>query len=190
MSSILVACDGSSRRTPEGNVGGPIAWAWCREDEHWYANGDVSGTNQKAELLGLMTVLLLNPNENLTIQLDSKYALNTAESWMWGWAKKGWRKSDGEEIVNKEVIQQIHALMCARSKKVEFQWVKGHDKTMSNPLNHKADELATMVSDKIRTDVLNNTVADYYYHDSKERDFNEFEHKVVSPLLFNNLKNI
>ena len=102
MSSILVACDGSSRRSAEGVVGqGAIAWAWAREDEHWYANGDTVGTNQKAELLALMTALLMHPNEHLTIQSDSKYALNVTESWMWGWQKKGWRKGDGETIVNK-----------------------------------------------------------------------------------------
>lgn len=187
MSSILIACDGSSRRNAEGNVGGPIAWAWAREDDHWYANGDISGTNQKAELLALMTVLLMHPNENLHIQSDSRYALNTTEKWMWGWAKKGWRKGDGEEIVNKEVVQQIHALMLARTKKVEFQWVKGHDKTMANPLNHKADELATTVSDKIRTAVLNNETISSFYTDSKGREFNEFENNIVEPLLFNNL---
>ena len=187
MTSILVACDGSSRRNAEGNVGGAIAWAWAREDEHWYANGDISGTNQKAELLALMTVLLMHPNENLTIQSDSKYALNTTEKWMWGWSKKGWRKGDGEIIVNKEVVQQIHALMVARTKKTDFQWVKGHDMTMANPLNHKADELATTVSDRIRTAILNNEAIESFYIDSKGRSFNEVESKHVTPLLFNNL---
>lgn len=188
MTSILVACDGSSRRTPEGNVGGPIGWAWAREDEHWYANGDISGTNQKAELLGLLTVLLLNPNEHLHIQLDSKYALNTAESWMWGWQKRGWRKGDGEEIVNKEVVQAIYNIMINRNKKVEFEWVKGHDKTMANPLNHKADELAANISDKIRTSLLNNdSMKETFYHDSKGRKFNDVEHKIVSQLMFKSL---
>ena len=188
MTSILIACDGSSRRSSDGVIGaGPIAWAWAREDEHWYANGDIVGTNQKAELIALMTVLLMHPNEALTIQSDSRYALNVTESWMWGWAKKGWRKGDGTEVVNKEVIQQIYSLMKARSKPVEFQWVKGHDKTMSNPLNHKADELAFNMSDSIRSALLNDEDILSFYSDSKGRDFNEFENRFIEPLLFRNL---
>lgn len=185
--SILVACDGSSLRSLDGEVGrGPIGWAWAREDEHWYANGDIVGTNQKAELLGLLTVLLLNPKEKLTIQLDSKYALNTAESWMWGWQKRGWQKADGKPIVNLEVIQQIHALMVARNNKVDFQWVKGHDINRSNPLNHKADELATMVSGKVKNALKENSVPESFYHDSKGRAFNDYEAKVIVPLLYKN----
>jgi ribonuclease HI len=183
--SILVACDGSSLRSLEGETGkGPIGWAWAREDEHWYANGDIVGTNQKAELLGLLGVLLLNPKEHLIIQLDSKYALNTAETWMWGWAKKGWRKADGKPIINLEVIQQIHTLMLARNNKIDFQWVKGHDLSRSNPLNHKADELATMVSGKVKESLKNNNIPTTFYHDSKGRDFNQHEHNVVTPLLY------
>lgn len=188
MSSILIACDGSSRRSADGTVGkGPIAWAWAREDGHWYTNGDIVGTNQKAELIALMTILLMHPNEELHIQSDSRYSINVVTQWMWNWKNKSWRKGDGEEIVNKEVIQQMHYLMSNRSKKVDFEWVKGHDKTMANPLNHKADELATETSDKIRTAVFNNESLGSFYSDSKGRTFNEFENKIVEPLLFNNL---
>ena len=186
--SILVACDGSSRRSLEGEVGkGPIGWAWSREDGHYYANGDIVGTNQKAELLAMMTVLLMHPNEDLHIQSDSKYALNTTETWMWGWARKGWRKADGAPIVNLEVVQTIHSLISARSKKIEFEWVKGHDMSMANPLNHKADELCAGVSEKIRNDQKANLVLDSYYIDSKGRLHNPTESKYVAPLLFSNL---
>lgn len=183
--SILIACDGSSLRSLEGEVGkGAIGWAWARDDNHWYANGDIVGTNQKAELLGLMTALLLNPKEHIVIQLDSKYALNTAETWMWGWAKKGWRKTDGKPIVNLEIIQQIHALMVARNSKVDFEWVKGHDDNNQGSLNHKADELATMVSGKVKDSIKQNLILPTYYHDSKGRNSNEYEEKNVRPLLY------
>lgn len=31
--------------------------------------------------------------------------------WMAGWKKKGWLKSDGEEVANKEELQELDALM-------------------------------------------------------------------------------
>lgn len=184
MSSLLVACDGSSRRSADGVVGqGPISWAWAREDGHWYANGDIIGTNQKAELIALMTVLLMHPKEHIHIQSDSRYALNVTEKWMWGWAKKGWRKSDGEEIINKEVIQYIHFLMTGRISKVDFEWVKGHDMSMSNPLNHKADELAAKTSENIKTLLTQKEPIPFFYSDSKGRTYNPVEHEALSPFM-------
>jgi ribonuclease HI len=182
---ILIATDGSSLRSLEGEVGkGPIAWAWAREDGHWYANGYITGTNQKAELLALHMALLMHPKEELHIQLDSKYALNTAESWMYGWRKRGWQKADGNPIVNLEIIKSIYDLMAARNHKgVNFEWVKGHDVKNSNPLNTQADKLANELSNQIKDLLKQQVKKETYYMDSKLRGFNENEHKHYQTLV-------
>lgn len=182
---VTLATDGSSLRSLEGETGkGPIAWAWARDDEHWYANGFHIGTNQKAELLALHMALLMHPKEHLHIQLDSKYALNTAESWMYGWKRRGWTKADGNEIVNLEIIKSIYDLMDARGHKgVDFEWVKGHDKNNSSPLNTKADELANTLSNRIRDMLKESTMLDTHYQDSKDRTENPVEFKYYDKLL-------
>jgi ribonuclease HI len=175
---ILLATDGSSLRSLDGVVGkGPIAWAWAREDGHWYANGYHTGTNQKAELLALHMALLMHPKDNLHIQLDSKYALNIAESWMYGWRKRNWEKADGNPIINLDIVKSIYNLMEARNHKgVEFEWVKGHDIKNSNPLNTQADKLANELSNKIKDMLKEDLKKETHYIDSKERLYNESEH--------------
>jgi ribonuclease HI len=182
---VTLATDGSSLRSLDGENGkGPIAWAWAREDGHWYANGFHIGTNQKAELLALHMALLMHPKESLHIQLDSKYALNIAESWMYGWKRRGWTKADGAEIINLEIVKSIYDLMEARNHKgVEFEWVKGHDKNNANPLNTKADELANTLSNQIKDLLKESMKLDTHYSDSKERADNLVELKYYDKLL-------
>lgn len=186
--SVLIACDGSSLTSLDGVVGkGPIGWAWARDDGHWYANGSVMGTNQRAELLGILSVLIMHPKEDIVVQLDSKYALNTVESWMWGWAKKGWIKSDGNEVLNLDIVKKIYEIYPTRSGRIDLEWVKGHDKNNSHPLNTKADVLANTTSNKIKDALRNNVDVYNFYSDSKDRNFHPSEDKHISSFIENSL---
>lgn len=177
---ILIACDGSSLRDFDGNVGkGPIGWSFAREDGYWYANGYHVGTNQRAELLGLIMVLLLHPEQKLHVQLDSKYVLNTAESWMWGWAKNNWVKKDGIPVANLDLVQTLYGLMVQKgSQNVVFEWVKGHDRNNANPLNTVADVKANETSNIVKNALKDNIVLPTYFHDSLNSQPDPVEHKV------------
>lgn len=181
---MKIATDGSSLRSFEGEVGkGPIAWAWAREDGHWYTNGFIIGTNQQAELMAVLTALLLHPKEPLHIQADSKYAINTVESWMYSWAQKNWTKSDGSPVMNLDIIKPIFELMQLRGNKgIDFEWVKGHDANNTYPLNTQADLLANTKSNEIKTMLKDNLILPTYYTDSKERSHNEVEHSYYSKI--------
>lgn len=138
MTNLLkVASDGSSLKNP----GGEIGWAWADEKGRWLANGAPSGTNQTAELMGLISIFLSFPTTNLHLQLDSQYTLNIADKWMYGWQKAGWTRK-GDEIKNLEMVKIIYNLTMARKAKglvTKFEWVKGHGKNGYVPLNDKAD---------------------------------------------------
>lgn len=174
---MLIASDGSSLKSIDGVIGkGPIAWAWARDDGHWYTNGYTVGTNQQAELMGLISLLVLHPKEKLHVQLDSKYALNTAEKWIWGWARKNWVKSDGEKVMNLNLIIPLYEILKERKGNIDFEWVKGHDINNKNPLNTKADELANTLSNQIKKELLSAAIDNpYFYRDSKERSINHTE---------------
>jgi ribonuclease HI len=147
---MLIACDGSALRKPDGSLGGAIGWAWAREDGHWASNGFYTGTNQRSELLAILTVLLLNPKGPLTVQMDSQYALNVTEKWAYGWAKRNWVKPDGKPVMNRDIIEPIVELRRARKDPIEFQWVKGHRKDNAYPLNTAADKHAGDASQRAR----------------------------------------
>ena len=54
-----------------------------------------------------------------------------------GWKRKGWRKSDGGPVLNRDLLEGIDEAI--RGRDVEFSWVKGH---AGHPLNEAADERA------------------------------------------------
>ena len=136
---MLIACDGSSFKN--GDPETPIGWAWAREDGAWMSNGMKGGSNNRAELHAILSVLLLNPSGELTVLMDSQYALNTVDKWAAGWKRRGWKKSDGEPVQNLDLVREILNLRERRADPIEFQWVKAHQKD-SPILNVRADELA------------------------------------------------
>lgn len=149
-SQTLIACDGSSHKKPDGTLRGAIGWAWAREDGAWQSSGWHTGTNQIAELHGIRSVLLMNPQGSLLVQMDSQYALNVAEKWAKSWARRNWVKADGNPVLNRPIIEEILFLLENRKDPVEFQWVKGHLKDNRFPLNTLADKYAGEASERAK----------------------------------------
>ena len=54
-----------------------------------------------------------------------------------GWKKKGWKKSDGKPVLNRDLLEALDQALTGRD--YEFIWVKGH---AGHELNEKADSLA------------------------------------------------
>lgn len=177
---FLIACDGSSLRDAAGVVGkGPVGWAFARDDGYWYANGYHVGTNQRAELMGLIMVLRFHMGEQLHVQLDSKYALNTAESWMWGWARNNWVKKDGLPVANIDLVQTLYGLMVEHgSKNIVFEWVKGHDEVRGSVLNHVADVKANETSNRVKSSLAAGILMPSYFVDSSDNVGSDIEAEV------------
>lgn len=161
----VVACDGSSHQNGQG---GPIGWAWARDDGAWLSNGFYTGTNQRSELWALWSVFTFHPKGSLVIQMDSQYALNVAEKWAYGWAKKNWIKADGKPVMNQDIIEPLLKLRLERKDPVEFQWVKGHRKDNAYPLNTEADIRAGEGSARAKS-AHDLTTSLTLYRDSKGR---------------------
>lgn len=174
---MLIACDGSSYKN--GTDGTPIGWAWAREDGAWMSGGMNGGTNNRAELHAILSVLAMHPKGQLTVQMDSQYALNIVDKWAFGWERKGWKKSDGKPIQNLDLVQLITRFRHKREDPIEFVWVKAHQKN-SPPLNVKADELA--YAGMARARELGDTFKSLTYLDSKDRNTNKMEEKLFKHL--------
>lgn len=132
--TIIAAADGSALGNP-----GPAGWAWYVDEGCWAAGGWAHGTNNMGELMGVLDLLqqTAHLDEDLLVYCDSLYVINSVTKWMPGWKRKGWRKKDGQPVLNVELMQRIDALMQGR--RVRFEWVKGH---AGHPLNEAADRLA------------------------------------------------
>jgi ribonuclease HI len=168
MVDILIACDGSSHRKADKTIGGAIGWAWARQDGAWQSSAFFEGTNQRAELHAVRSVLLFHPQGKMKVQLDSQYALNVTEKWAYGWEKRNWVKPDGKPVLNRDIIEHILFLRKKRKDPVEFEWVKGHLKDNRFPLNTLADKYAGEASERAKK-VSTAEESLLLYRDSKGR---------------------
>lgn len=132
--TIIAAADGSALGNP-----GPAGWAWYIDDTSWHAGGWKNATNNRGELMAVLDLLwsTADRDEGLKIYCDSQYVINALTKWMPGWKRKGWKKADGKEVLNKDLLASLDEALSGRT--VEFEWVKGHN---NHELNEAADDRA------------------------------------------------
>ncbi|MEV4158437.1 ribonuclease H [Nocardia salmonicida] len=141
---IIVSTDGSCLRNP----GGAIGWAWVNHSGPANSGGAASGTNQIAELRGVLEAILAHPGaEPMLIESDSQYAIKCASEWITSWRRNGWRTSTGGAVKNVEIIKQIDRAITGREGPVRFRWVRGH---VGNYFNEQADKLAGEAARAVR----------------------------------------
>ena len=135
--TLTAAADGSSLGNP-----GPAGWAWYVDDDCWAAGGWESSTNNRGELTAVLELLRATEaaglaGEELLIQCDSQYVINSLTKWRHGWKKRGWRKADGKPVLNADLVKDLDAALAGRT--VHFEWVRGH---VGHPMNEAADSRA------------------------------------------------
>ena len=143
--TITAAADGSALGNP-----GPMGWAWYIDDDRWAAGGSPHGTNNQGELQAVLELLraTAGSDASLLVECDSRYVIDSVTKWMPGWKRKGWRKSDGKPVLNRELLQAIDDELQGRD--VTFFWVKGH---AGHPRNEAADERANGAAQAFRRGV-------------------------------------
>ena len=136
----IIHTDGSCLRNP----GGPGGWAAVIETTATGAveeksGGDPETTNNRMELTAALMALSAVPEgARVTLYTDSQYLKNAfTKFWLPAWKKRGWKKADGEPVLNQDLWVQLDAAFAARQ--VQFHWVKGH---AGNPRNERCDALA------------------------------------------------
>ena len=131
---ITAAADGSALGNP-----GAAGWAWYIDDKRWAAGGWAHATNNQGELQAVLELFraTAHVNDSLLVLCDSLYVINSLTKWMPGWKRKGWRKADGQPVLNVELMRELDAALVGR--RFRFEWIKGH---AGHPLNEAADERA------------------------------------------------
>lgn len=140
---IIAAADGSALGNP-----GPAGWAWYVDDDRWAAGGWKHSTNNVGELTAVLELFRATAHldDELLVQCDSQYVINSVTKWMPGWKRKGWRKADGKPVMNVEILKEIDAELVGR--RYRFEWVKGH---VGHPMNEAADQRARAAAEAYRS---------------------------------------
>lgn len=144
---ILIWSDGASRGNP-----GPGGWGAVivspEKEVVELGDGDKHTTNNKMELVGAISALnYISKNnsataEKILIHTDSSYVINGITKWVHGWRKNNWRTSQKEEVLNRDLWEELFSLTAG--KKVEWKYVAGHSGT---PGNERCDGIATSYAD-------------------------------------------
>lgn len=100
-----------------------------------YEMGDRSPrtTNNKMEMQAAIAALQFleesGQKEPIPLYTDSEYLINCVTKWVKGWKKKGWKKADGNPVLNQDLLEQLDEL---NSRKVKWEHVLGHSGNIGN----------------------------------------------------------
>ncbi len=140
---ITLFTDGACSGNPGPGGWGSILRYGDREKE--LSGGEADTTNNRMELTAVIRGLAaLKEPCRVTVITDSKYVSDAVtKGWVYGWKKKGWKRSNGEPALNPDLWEELLALLAIH--KVEFNWIKGH---AGHPENERCDAMAVAESKK------------------------------------------
>ena len=147
---ITAACDGACSGNP-----GPGGWAYLLrfDDGRVEEEGGFSQhtTNNRMELqaaLALLQRIAREPRQpGFTIRTDSQYLIQGFSQWLKIWKRKGWKKSDGKPVLNRDLWEALDKM---RLPGVTLTHVRGHS---GDPDNERVDAIAVALSCGNRPDL-------------------------------------
>jgi ribonuclease HI len=99
-------------------------------------------TNNRMELRAAIEGLRrLKERCSVEIITDSQYVKNGMLQWIQGWKRNGWKTTNKQPVLNKELWESLDELVSQHD--VRWTWTKGH---ASHEDNNRCDELATLAA--------------------------------------------
>lgn len=132
--------DGACRGNP-----GPGGWAWAGSKEHFGSGYEAHTTNQRMEIKAVIEALKACDDAEVEIVSDSTYVIKCFnDKWHAGWLRRGWKNSQGQPVANRDLWEELFALVLHSGRTIRFTWVKGHSGDKGNDF---VDLLATTAAD-------------------------------------------
>ena len=144
--AVEIWTDGGCRPNP-----GPGGWAAILKFKgavKELAGAQAETTNNRMELTAAAEALgALTRPCRVVLHTDSQYLKDGITRWHTGWVRKNWRTAGGDPVKNMDLWKRI--LEAAKPHEIDWRWVKGHS---GNPMNERADELATQARELLEAD--------------------------------------
>ena len=118
------ACSGNQNENNFGGWGAVLEFGEHRKELY---GGEKDTTNNRMELTAVIESFKALKRDGLTVQVfsDSSYVINCFKNkWHVNWVKNGWKTSGKKDVSNKELWQELLALVGKHN--VSFFLVKGH----------------------------------------------------------------
>ena len=138
---IVVFTDGAAKGNP-----GPGGWGVIIVTPRGHVT-ELGGsaahtTNNQMELTAPIEALRrLQPAPGpVAIYTDSTYVIRGIRDWIWAWRRRGWKTTEGTDVLNRPLWETLADLVAARPKgDVAWHYVRGHT---GIPGNERVDEIA------------------------------------------------
>jgi ribonuclease HI len=144
--AVEIWTDGGCKPNP-----GPGGWAAIlvfRGTSKELSGYEAETTNNRMELTAAAAALeALTRPCSVILHTDSEYLKNGITRWHTGWVRKNWRNAAGDPVKNMDLWRRV--LDAAKPHRIEWRWVRGHS---GNPMNERADELATAARTRAKPD--------------------------------------
>jgi ribonuclease HI len=153
---ILIFTDGAAKGNPgRGGFGVVIAQGGMITEKGGFKEHT---TNNEMELKAVVEALkeVAAKKRSVEIYTDSKYVVEGAKGWVFGWAKNGWKTKANTDVLNKALWQELMPLLGA----VEIVWhkVPGHVGIIGN---ERADTIASDFAATGKFDLYHGSAKDY-----------------------------
>lgn len=143
MMEIKIYTDGACSGNP-----GPGGWGaiiLSKDSKKELFGGEKLTTNNRMELTAAIKALEYCVEQdkkqlvltNIIVFTDSVYVKEGITVWVNKWEKNNWKTADKKNVKNVDLWKTLKEL--SQSKKIEWEWVKGHS---GNSMNELADSLA------------------------------------------------
>jgi ribonuclease HI len=97
-------------------------------------------TNNRMEMLAAVEGLRRAcSGERVHVVTDSRYLHDGISRWIHAWKRRGWRKVDGGEVLNRDLWETLD-LLCRVPSRVTWEHVRGH---AGHAWNERCDAIAT-----------------------------------------------
>lgn len=158
MKKATIFTDGAAKGNPgPGGYGAVISY-----DDHVTELGAAASTttNNQMELTAVVEALreVAGKVTEVEIYTDSKYVVEGATGWIFGWMKNGWKTKANTDVLNKELWQSLAKLL--QQVKVVWQKVPGHVGIIGN---ERADTIASDFGAGKKVDLYDGTRKEYQH---------------------------
>jgi ribonuclease HI len=123
-------------------------------------------TNNKMEMTAVLEALRYAANlpqapKEILCYTDSTYLIRGITQWAWGWRKNGWKTSSGDEVLNRDIWEEMTAILGKlKGSKVSWLYVRGH---MGTPGNERCDEIAVAFSRAQSPRLYDGAITNYFF---------------------------
>lgn len=136
----VVFCDGAAKGNPgPGGWGAIVVTPGGRVTE--LGGAEAHTTNNRMELTAAIKALefIRGVDGTVAIYADSTYVIKGIREWIWAWRRRGWKTAEGNDVLNRDLWEELADLVTPRGKGLEWHYVRGH---VGTPGNERADRIA------------------------------------------------